>query len=40
MDPSDYTQHKLDDNMAVWQELKEIAMKYGCTSLGEGAPHF
>jgi kynurenine--oxoglutarate transaminase/cysteine-S-conjugate beta-lyase/glutamine--phenylpyruvate transaminase len=29
---------RLEDNIAVWAELKEIAAKYGCLSLGEGAP--
>lgn len=32
-------QKKIDDNMCVWQEFRQIGMKYGCVSLGEGAPH-
>jgi len=31
---------KLDDNLNVWQEFKLLGLKYGCPSLGEGAPHF
>lgn len=29
---------RLDDKIAVWSEFKELASKYGCLSLGEGAP--
>ena len=31
---------KLDDNIAVWAEFNEIGRKYGCLSLGEGAPGY
>ena len=30
---------KLSDNVAVWSEMKDLAVKYGCLSLGEGAPN-
>lgn len=26
--------------MAVWSEMNEISRKYGCVSLGEGAPGY
>lgn len=29
---------KLKDNIAVWSEMKDLQKKYGCLSLGEGAP--
>lgn len=29
---------RIDDNVAIWIEFKELAEKYGCLSLGEGAP--
>ena len=29
---------RIDDSMAVWEEFKEMAIKYKCISLGEGAP--
>jgi hypothetical protein len=31
---------RLDDNMAVWAEFKEMERVYGCQSLGEGAPSY
>ncbi len=30
---------RVDDNVAVWEEFKELAAKYDCVSLGEGAPN-
>ena len=30
--------HRVDDNVAVWAEFKELTEKYNCISLGEGAP--
>ncbi len=30
--------HRVDDNVAVWEEFKELAVNYDCLSLGEGAP--
>ena len=30
---------RLTDNIAVWSEMKELAAKYKCLSLGEGAPN-
>ncbi|CDW75417.1 kynurenine-oxoglutarate transaminase [Stylonychia lemnae] len=30
--------HRVDDSMAVWEEFKEVSIKYECVSLGEGAP--
>ena len=30
---------RLADNIAVWSEMKELANKYNCLSLGEGAPN-
>lgn len=33
-------QKKLDDKLCVWQEFSQLSKKYGCYSLGEGAPHF
>lgn len=30
---------KLQDNIAVWSEMKDLATKYSCLSLGEGAPN-
>lgn len=29
---------RLEDNIAVWAEFKDITEKYKCLSLGEGAP--
>jgi hypothetical protein len=34
------TPKKLSDTIAVWSEMKELANKYQCLSLGEGAPGF
>ena len=31
---------KLEDTIAVWSEMNELAKKYGCLSLGEGAPGY
>lgn len=31
---------RLEDNTAVWNESKELAAKYNCLSLGEGAPDY
>jgi aspartate/methionine/tyrosine aminotransferase len=31
---------KLDDTIAVWAEMNELAKKYKCLSLGEGAPGY
>eukprot|EP00347_Sterkiella_histriomuscorum_P019866 403340007 len=30
--------HRVDDNVAVWSEFKELGERYNCISLGEGAP--
>ena len=30
---------KLEDNIALWSEMKELEVKYNCLSLGEGAPN-
>ena len=30
---------KLNDNIAVWSEMKDLMVKYKCLSLGEGAPN-
>lgn len=30
---------KLNDNIAVWSEMKDLCVKYSCLSLGEGAPN-
>ena len=30
---------KLQDNIAVWSEMKDLQIKYSCLSLGEGAPN-
>jgi aspartate/methionine/tyrosine aminotransferase len=30
--------HRIDDNVAIWTEFKELGIKYNCLSLGEGAP--
>jgi aspartate/methionine/tyrosine aminotransferase len=30
--------HRIDDNVAIWTEFKELTVKYNCLSLGEGAP--
>jgi hypothetical protein len=30
---------KLADNVAIWTEIKSLADKFGCMSLGEGAPN-
>ena len=30
---------KLSDNVAVWSEMKDLAIKYKDLSLGEGAPN-
>ena len=30
---------KLSDNVAVWSEMKDLAIKYQDLSLGEGAPN-
>ena len=30
--------HRIDDNVAIWTEPKELTIKYSCVSLGEGAP--
>ena len=32
-------QTKIEDNLWVWQEFGQIARKYKCHSLGEGAPY-
>jgi aspartate/methionine/tyrosine aminotransferase len=29
---------RVDDNSAVWMEFKELAERYQCVSLGDGAP--
>jgi hypothetical protein len=34
------TPKRLDDTIAVWSEMNEIAKKYNCLSLGEGAPGY
>lgn len=31
---------KLEDNVALWAEFKELTTKYECISLGEGAPEY
>ncbi len=31
---------KLDDNISVWSEMNETAVRYKCLSLGEGAPAY
>jgi len=31
---------KLDNNIAVWAEMKETDIRYKCLSLGEGAPAY
>lgn len=33
------TPKKLSDNIAVWSEMKDLAVKHGALSLGEGAPN-
>jgi len=30
--------HRIDDNVAIWTEFKELTLKYNCLSLGEGSP--
>ncbi len=30
--------NRIDDNVAIWTEFKELTLKYNCLSLGEGAP--
>ena len=30
--------NRIDDNVAIWTEFKELTLKYKCLSLGEGAP--
>jgi len=30
---------RLSDNIAVWSEMKDLMVKYGALSLGEGAPN-
>ncbi len=30
--------HRIDDNVAIWSEFKELTLKFNCLSLGEGAP--
>lgn len=32
-------QDKIEDNMCVWQEFRQLGLKYGAVSLGEGAPY-
>jgi hypothetical protein len=29
---------KLEDTIAVWQEFKELGIKYKCVSLADGSP--
>ena len=29
---------RIDDNVAIWTEFKDLTLKYQCLSLGEGAP--
>ncbi|TNV78558.1 hypothetical protein FGO68_gene15804 [Halteria grandinella] len=29
---------RIDDNVAIWTEFKELTLRYNCLSLGEGAP--
>ena len=31
---------RLDDTIAIWAEMIELGKKYGCMSLGEGAPGY
>jgi aspartate/methionine/tyrosine aminotransferase len=31
---------RLEDNIALWSEFKDLAVKYECLSLGEGAPAY
>lgn len=30
--------HRIDDNVAIWTEFRELTNRYNCLSLGEGAP--
>jgi aspartate/methionine/tyrosine aminotransferase len=30
--------HRIDDNVAIWTEFKELTLRYNCLALGEGAP--
>ncbi|CDW90087.1 kynurenine-oxoglutarate transaminase [Stylonychia lemnae] len=30
--------HRIDDNVAIWTEFRELGDRYSCLSLGEGAP--
>ena len=42
MDPIDIPNEplKLNDTIAIWAEMNELAAKYKCESLGEGAPQY
>lgn len=31
---------RIEDNVAVWSEMKLLSTKYNCLSLGEGAPGY
>ena len=35
-----FEQTKIEDNLNVWQEFKNLGNKYNGDSLGEGGPHF
>ena len=30
--------NRIDDNVAIWTEFRELGDRYNCLSLGEGAP--
>lgn len=32
--------HRVDDNSPIWTEFRELTERYGCLSLGEGAPGY